>query len=501
MMLERTQNQQPTCLFAAALGLALGIPSVSFAATAKSIPKVDAQTLAALAHSDRVEVVIGLEDQADLRQADAIQDASARGWYVFQTLRDTADRSQTDLLSWLSQRGQVMQRFWAINAVVASVDRPTLEQLAARPDVRYIEANAAQRWIEPDSLADRTLTPTYLAAAVEWGVQAVNAPQVWALGSYGQGIVIGNADTGMQWDHPAIKTQYRGYSVAGTVSHDYSWHDSIHGVTGNPCGSDAVAPCDDQGHGTHTTGTVVGDDGMGNQIGVAPGARWIGCRNMARGVGTPARYIECFQFFIAPTDGKGMNPNPDLRPHVLNNSWGCPTSEGCSVNSLKMIVENTQAAGIFVEASAGNSGPACSTVNDGPAIFAATFSVGAMDSNGKLAGFSSRGPVTVDGSGRMKPELSAPGVRVRSCLPGNRYGSLSGTSMAGPHVVGVIALLWSARPELSRRIAETKALLTASANPTVLLGATELCGGVSSDFFPNNSFGVGRVDALAAVTW
>ncbi len=463
--------------------------------------KVDARTRTELASQGRVEVVIGLEDQADLRQADAITDASARGWYVLKTLRDTADRSQGPIVDFLQERGLPVQRFWAINAIVSTVDRQTLGILAARPDVRYIEANAPQRWIEPDAVADRELTPNFLTAAMEWGVQAVNAPQVWALGSYGQGIVVGNADTGMQWDHPAIKTHYRGYSVTGAVSHDYSWHDAIHGVMGNPCGSDSVAPCDDQGHGTHTTGTIVGDDGMGNQIGVAPGATWIGCRNMARGIGTPARYIECFQFFIAPTDGKGMNPDPDLRPHVLNNSWGCPTSEGCSVNSLKMIVENTQAAGIFVEASAGNAGPACSTVNDGPAIFSAAFSVGAHDSSGKLAGFSSRGPVTVDGSGRMKPELAAPGVRVRSCLPGNRYGSLSGTSMAGPHVVGVIALLWSARPELSRRIGDTKALLVASANPTVLLGLAELCGGVSSDFFPNNSFGTGRVDALAAVTW
>jgi len=463
--------------------------------------KVAARVWADVARSGRAEVVIVLEDQADLRQAASMTDQSARGWFVFQTLRDTADRSQGPLVEWLAQRGVPVQRFWAANVLVAELDHETLRIVAGRPEVRHIEANVSQRWIEPEAIAEPQLTPTYLTAAVEWGVQLVNAPQVWALGSYGQGIVVANADTGMQWEHPAIKSHYRGFSVAGTVSHDYNWHDSIHGVMGNPCGNDAVAPCDDQGHGTHTTGTVVGDDGMGNQIGVAPGARWIGCRNMDRGNGTPARYIECFQFFIAPTDGKGAKPDPDLRPHVINNSWGCPTSEGCAVNTLKLIVENTQAAGIFVEASAGNAGPACSTVNAGPAIFGASFSVGALDSNGRLAGFSSRGPVTIDGSGRMKPELAAPGVRVRSCLPGNRYGNLSGTSMAGPHVVGVVALLWSARPELVRRIAETKALLMASANPSVTLGLAELCGGVSSDFFPNNSFGVGRVDAYAAVTW
>ena len=60
------------------------------------------------------------------------------------------------------------------------------------------------------------------------------------------------------------------------------------------------APCDDKGHGTHTIGTAIGDDGMGNQIGMAPGAKWIGCRNMDQGNGTPARYIECMEFFLAP---------------------------------------------------------------------------------------------------------------------------------------------------------------------------------------------------------
>ena len=486
-------------LFSLSVGL---ISSGAAVAAPSAIPKVEARAWSDAQSHGRAQVVIVLEDQADLRQAEQLTDASARGWLVFQTLRDVADRSQGPLIEYLTQRGVSFQRFWAANVIVADLDRESLRAVAARPDVRHIEANVSQRWIEPDSIADEKPTPTYFTAAVEWGVQAVRAPQVWAMGSYGQGIVIANADTGMQWDHPALKSQYRGYSVAGPVSHDYNWHDSIHGAAmTNPCGSSSVVPCDDQGHGTHTTGTVVGDDGLGNQIGVAPAARWIGCRNMERGAGTPARYIECFQFFIAPTDQSGGKPDPDRRPHVVNNSWGCPTSEGCAVNTLKLIVDNTQAAGIFVEASAGNSGPACSTVNDGPAIYASTFSVGATDANGKLAGFSSRGPVTVDGSGRMKPELVAPGVRVRSCLPGNRYGSLSGTSMAGPHVVGVIALLWSARPELSRRIAETKALLVASAVPTVTLGFTELCGGVSSDFFPNNSFGAGRVDALAAVTW
>ena len=150
--------------------------------------------------------------------------------------------------------------------------------------------------------------------------------------------------------------------MAGTASnadHNYNWHDSIHGPIGgqgqNPCGYDTQAPCDDHGHGTHTTGLAVGDDGAGNQIGVAPGAKWIGCHNMDQGVGRPETYTECFQWFIAPTDLTGQNPDPTKRPHVMNNSWGCPTSELCAPDSLQQIVENTTAAGIFVEVSAGNA--------------------------------------------------------------------------------------------------------------------------------------------------
>lgn len=492
------------CALAAAVALTL-IFTAGSPAQAQPFPgagKVEQRLLRDTANGQRASAFIVLADQADLRPAYAMRDASARGWFVYQTLRDLADRTQPAILTLLGQHRAGYQRFWAVNAIVAEVDQRLLMELAGRPDVLALEANVEQRWLGPIA-PEPAPTRLGLLAGPEWGVQSVGAPQVWALGYYGQGIVIANADTGMQWEHPALKGRYRGYGgIGGTTTHDRSWHDSVHGAsTGNPCGGDSAVPCDDNNHGTHTTGTVIGDDGLGNQIGVAPGARWIGCRNMDRGAGTPARYTECFEFFIAPTDLKGQSPDPDLRPHVINNSWGCPTSEGCAPTALQLIVENTQAAGIFVEASAGNSGPGCGTVDSGPGSFAAAFSTGAHDATGKLVGFSSRGPVVIDGSGRQKPEIIAPGSRVRSSLPGGRYGNLSGTSMAGPHVVGVVALLWSARPELSRQIEATKQLLMASANPTVTLGSVELCGGIDSSFIPNNSFGAGKVDALAAVTW
>lgn len=223
---------------------------------------------------------------------------------------------------------------------------------------------------------------------------------------------------------------------------------------------------------------------------------------MDQGNGTPGTYTECFQFFIAPTDLSGNNPNPALRPHVMNNSWTCPPSEGCAANALETIVNNAEASGIFVEVSAGNAGPGCSSVADPPSTYSASFSTGAIDINNSLANFSSRGPSTFYTPNLLKPNISAPGVQVNSSTrtSDTTYSSnFSGTSMAGPHVVGVVALLWSARPQLLRNIAATKALLQNTANPNVIVSPVQTCGGIASSQIPNNSFGYGRVDALAAV--
>jgi subtilisin family serine protease len=224
---------------------------------------------------------------------------------------------------------------------------------------------------------------------------------------------------------------------------------------------------------------------------------------MDQGNGTPARYTECFQFMMAPTDLNGNNADPTLRAHVLNNSWSCPSSEGCTTRTeLETIVNNTEAAGIFVVVSAGNSGPGCSSVSDPPAIYSASFTVGAYDINNILASFSSRGPSTYYSPSLLKPSLSAPGVNVRSSYYTSdaAYGSLNGTSMAGPHVAGAVALLWSARPALVRDIAATKTLLQNTANNLVTVSPAQTCGGTSSSTdIPNNSFGYGRVDVLAAV--
>jgi len=462
--------------------------------------KIAARVLADTADGKTTSVVIMLSDQADVSAAYSIRDQDARGWYVYKALTEHAARTQVGLQSFLKSEGVGYQSFWIANMIVATADRPLVEKLVARADVARVDSNAPTRWIE-DPVVEKfgvTERNSNTPDAAEWGVANVNAPAVWALGFTGQGIVIANEDTGMRWTHSAIKPKYRGWNGV-TADHNFNWHDSIHSGGGS-CGFNSVAPCDDNGHGTHTTGTTVGDDGAGNQVGVAPGAKWIGCRNMDQGNGAPATYSECFQFFIAPTDLNGNNANPALRPHVINNSWGCPASEGCVTGGeLETIVNNTQASGIFVEVSAGNSGPNCSTVSDAPSIYSASFSTGAIDISNTLASFSSRGPSTFYTPNILKPNISAPGVNVRSSTrtSDTSFGNLSGTSMAGPHVVGVVALLWSARPSLVRNIAATKTLLQNTANPSVSV-TPQTCGGTPSTAIPNNSFGYGRVDVLKA---
>ena len=470
----------------------------SYAKVDKVAPRVKADVAAGKSSS----VVILLTEQADLTAAYRIKDHDERGWFVYNTLTEHAARSQKALSSILRSEGVRYRSYWAANMIIADLDEKTLDMIARRPDVARIDPNIPQRWVNPpDPEKSASGNPSSLSPdSIEWGVTNVNAPSVWAMGYTGQGIVVAGLDTGIRWNHDTLISKYRGWNGT-TANHNYNWFDAIHSG-GGACGANTSAPCDDSGHGTHTVGTLVGDDGAGNQIGVAPGAKWVGCRNMNQGNGTPATYTECFQFMIAPTDLGGNNPDPTLRPHILNNSWGCPASEGCSTGAeLETIIESAQAAGIFVVVSAGNSGPGCSTISFAPATYSSSFSVGSINSSNQLASNSSRGPSLFYNPSLLKPNISAPGVGVRSATASSNtsFSTLSGTSMAGPHVAGVIALLWSARPELVRDIDATKTFLQNTANPDVGLITSQTCGGVPSTQIPNNSFGFGRVDALAAV--
>ena len=397
------------------------------------------------------------------------------------------------------------QSFHIVNMVLTRGDWALANALAALPEVTQVIENESFMGEKPvdqiddirsEEPAERTTT------TIEWGLTKIKADLVWAQGYRGNGIVVAGADTGYKWDSPSLKRSYRGWNGA-TADHDYNWHDAIHALINggtNSCGLNLPVPCDDNNHGTHTMGTMVGDDGLGNQIGIAPDARWMACRNMERGNGRPSTYIECFQFFLAPTDLAGQNADPLAAPHVINNSWYCSKSEGCdssfSLRIMEKVIENLQKAGIFVVVSNGNFGPNCETTTGPPALFESSFCVGATRSDDSIATFSSRGPGNFGGQMFIKPNVSAPGQGVRSCIRNGEFAHFSGTSMAGPHVAGLIALIISANPELAGRVGEISKIIEATA---VRKFSEQDCGGVSSANFPNNVYGWGRIDALAAV--
>ncbi len=456
--------------------------------------KIDARVLQDSRGGAQAHFLVVLRAQADLRQIARIApNREALGEMVVDRLRSSA-AAQASVQAELRRLGVPFRSFWIVNALAVTGNRALAERLAARADVERIDSDRAFRGIESQVAVRAPAGRT----AAEPNIEKINAPQVWAQGFNGQGMVYATADTGVDWTHPALKARYRGWN-GSTATNDYNWHDAIHsdisGNGANPCGFNATAPCDDAGHGTHVTGTAVGDGGPGNQIGVAPGAQWIGCRNMDEGVGQPSTYIECLQFFAAPTNLAGGAPNPNLRPDAVGNSYACPPEEGCGALSLQTAVDNVRATGIFMAVAAGNGGPACSTVVDPPGIYDSAVTVGATTNVDSIASFSSRGPVNVDGSGRRKPDLVAPGVSVRSSVPGGSYGTLSGTSMATPHVSGAVVLLWSAVPSLRRNVDATETLLEQNA---VKLTTANGCGGDSSTQVPNNTFGYGRLDVLAA---
>src|SRR6266513_1793566 len=444
------------------------------------------------ANGQQAEFFVVLADQADLSPAAALATKAEKGRFVLDALLNKARTTQGTILQWLCERGVAYQSYYIVNGILVKGSQEIAQALASRPDVARVEGNPVihNDLPEPVEAPIQPLAPL----TIEPGITQTHAPQVWALGFTGQQIVVASADTGVRWTHNALKPHYRGWD--GVVAdHDYNWHDSIHNSVSNPCGNDSTFPCDDFFHGSHTTGTAIGDDGMGNQIGMAPGAKWIGCRNMDVGNGTPARYIECMQWFLAPTRIGGGDPDPTKAPDITINSWGCPTSEGCAVDTLQAAVEAQAAAGIMMVVAAGNSGSACSTVTDPPSFYAASYTAGALNTGtDTIASFSSRGPVTIDGSGRTKPDITAPGTSTRSASNSGdaNYAIASGTSMATPHISGAMALLWSAQPALRHQITATRDALN---NAAFHIVSTQ-CGTAGP---PNNVFGWGRVDILAAV--
>jgi subtilisin family serine protease len=433
-------------------------------------------------YGDRLFVI--LKEQADLSSIRQITDIDERRGAAYEMLVQLANETQADLRSTFDTVGMEYMPYYLVNALEVRGGTLVRLYLSTRPEVDRVIPSPRLRPVGTGDSSVSSLDQFQSApAGVQWNVSMIGADRVWEeFGVRGEGIVIGQSDSGADVNHPELKQTYRG----NTSGDDYNWLDPWNG---------RPSPYDDGGHGTHTLGTIVGQNGMG----IAPGSTWFACANLNRNLANPALYLDCMQFMLAPFPQDGdpfRDGDPTLAADVLNNSWGCPELEGCDPNALLDAANHLRDAGIFVVVSTGNDGPSCSTVNAPLSLYDSVFSVGAIDQAGNVAFFSSRGPVTADGSSRMKPDIAAPGVDIYSSLPGGAYGYNSGTSMAGPHVVGVVALLWSARPGLVRDIAATKALLDQTANPNVNVSNGGQCGGI--DHVPNNHFGYGLVNALAA---
>ncbi|HVM31476.1 MAG TPA: S8 family serine peptidase [Candidatus Limnocylindrales bacterium] len=497
-------------LMAFALSLTLTATTVVVASAATGWQaKVDDAVLRAATLGRSVDVIVYMREKADLSTAERLPTKKSKGIEAYRVLTRTAASSQAPVLELLRARAAQHRSFWIANAIhVRGIKLDLLQALAQRADVRNLFAVGKGRLDEPVERGSSTaLAPDASSATSVVGpsIGHVQADKAWALGYRGQGVVVAGADTGVRWTHRAIKNQYRGFNpTTGSVSHDYSWRNAAGPPT---CANGDAQPCDDDDHGTHTIGTIVGDDGAGNQIGVAPDAEWIACKNMNNGVGVVPTYMDCMQWFIAPTDINGNNPDPSKAPDVVNNSWGC--IEACAPPLLKDMTDASRAAGIVYVVSAGNDNQfllglttACSTVVWPLAVYRSAYSVGATNAtNDNIASFSSLGPVVtnpIEGVAYRKPDIVAPGVGIRSATAASdtSYAALSGTSMAGPHVAGLVALIISANPALRGHVSTIEDIISQTAKP---LTTTKGCGGDSSTDVPNNVFGWGRIDALAAV--
>lgn len=355
----------------------------------------------------------------------------------------------------------VKKSFFIDNIIYAEADSDAIDALSNTPGIVKVMSNIQISL--PPLVEISSVTP-------EWNIVKIGADRVWSeLGITGQGVVVGNIDTGVQWDHPALKEKYRGFDGTN-VNNDYNWYD--------PSGTYQNMPFDDYGHGTHVMGIMVGSDET-NHIGVAPGAKWIAAKGCISGGCSAFDLITSGQWMLAPTKIDGTEPDATKAPDVINNSW---SGGGCD-NWYQGIVQSWRNAGIIPVFSIGNYGPNPLTVAS-PGDYPESIGVGATDVSDRVANFSSRGPSCPSFGEGIKPEVVAPGVNIRSSIPYDSFMSLNGTSMAAPHIAGLVALLLQAKSTLT--LYEIGWLLE---NTAIDLGSTG----------KDNSYGSGLINAYNAV--
>jgi bacillopeptidase F len=355
-------------------------------------------------------------------------------------LRSLTAKTQSSVLNSLAAsagpRTRVLSEFWITNMMHVQTDRDGLMQLAARADVTRIYVNAPVSLIEPIVTTDAVAASGNAGASLD----AVGARDLWARGLTGHGRLVASIDTGVEGIHPALRNSWRG--LGGDTA--AAWFDPL----------DASAPLDNNGHGTHVMGTMVGRDGA-DTIGLAPDAQWITAAVIDRGSTLSATIADILRALQWVADPDGDPATADDVPDVVCNSWGISQTIISPCDSVFFqAIANVEAMGIVCVFAAGNEGPGSMTIRN-PADHAAsptsTFSVGAVDPtmpDFPVPSFSSRGPSACDGLS-IKPEIAAPGVAIRSSYKGQTYKVLNGTSMAAPHVAAAVALLRQYNPDLT----------------------------------------------------
>uniref|UniRef100_K3W9G0 subtilisin n=1 Tax=Globisporangium ultimum (strain ATCC 200006 / CBS 805.95 / DAOM BR144) TaxID=431595 RepID=K3W9G0_GLOUD len=425
----------------------------------------------------------GTESVLSSQKEAAFSDRGQQIAHLVESLTQSATRSQQDVTALLSKEAATSTplftkttSFWITNQVfIEGATFELVEQLAqilSIVEIReesVLELPKALATGSSDGDQKNSSSPAFVTNPSAWGVQKVQAPELWAKGITGQNIVVGVIDSGVRGTHESLRGNFLG---------QYGWLDPER---------HAAAPYDEDGHGTHVAGSAVGQNG----IGVAPGAKWSACKSCRATVCLESETIACTQFMLCPTDTDGNNPDCSKAPHVINNSW----SVGIGGNTrYAAIIAAWRQAGIIPVFASGNVSPNCGTVKspgDDPNVIA----VGATNADDSLLFYSGTGPTL---TGLLKPEVTAPGGDVYSAgITGDdAYRITSGTSMASPHVAGAIALLLNANPSLTYD--QVLAALQSTTDTSTLISSGRTCGGTPDKVFPNNIFGHGRVNVLKA---
>ncbi|GLD92336.1 hypothetical protein PINS_up000869 [Pythium insidiosum] len=387
-------------------------------------------------------------------------------------LQGHATRTQARVRDLLQKAGATThsrsESFWLTNEVLVAGATPELvDQLSKLPEVESVVPEQILPLVTP---VLETASTTTLASptTTQWGVNMINTRSVWATGNRGQGVTVGIIDTGVRATHEAIRGNFR---------QSFGWFDPE---------KKAVTPYDATGHGTHVTGIIAGNNG----IGVAPGVQWMMCKGCRSNGCYASDLLACFQFMLCPTTPDGVTKDCSKAPQVVNNSYG----GGQGLTTFDSVIAAWRAAGIIPVMAAGNTGPRCGTVQS-PGDHPSVLTVGATDASNLVASFSAKGPTV---RGLRKPDVMAPGQAIRSsCYTGdNAYCSKSGTSMAAPHTTGAVALYLSARPGTTfdqiRQKFQSTALIPGSSGYT--------CGTTPDSTIPNNQFGFGRIDIFRALS-